>query len=75
MVQTRFVLILFFSMVTRKAACHAPTLSGALLVQQDVIGYFSHRIQRLKICPVVLPGSEPILFFSNYLSGLGFKPV
>ena len=36
MVQTRFALMLFFSMVAHKAACHAPTLSLALLVQQDV---------------------------------------
>ena len=32
MMQTRFTLILFFSMVTYKAACHAPVLSMALLV-------------------------------------------
>ena len=38
MVQTRFALILFFSMVAHKAACHAPTLLMALLVQQDVGG-------------------------------------
>ena len=36
---------------------------------------FSDRILRLKICPVVLHGYEPSLFFSNYLSCLGFKPV
>ena len=40
MVQTRFALILFFSMVARKAACRAPFPSMVLLVQQDVGGTF-----------------------------------
>ena len=31
MMQTRFALILFFSMVAHKAACDAPTLSKAFL--------------------------------------------
>ena len=40
MVQTRFALMLFFSMVAHKVTCNAPTLSMALLVQQDDGGTF-----------------------------------
>ena len=74
MVQTRFALILFFSMVTHKAACHAPNSVDGSFGTARCWRYFSHRILRLKICSVVLHGYEPSLFFSNYLSGLGFKP-
>ena len=80
MVQTRFALILYFRMVAHKAACH--TLSKAFLKSMKTWyrfcwcwRYFSHRILRLKICSVVLSGSEPSLFFSNYFFSLGFKPI
>ena len=59
MVQTRFALILFFSMVTHKAACHAPNSVGGSFGTARCWRYFSHRILRLKICPVVLHGYEP----------------
>ena len=34
---------------------------------------FTQNNLRSKICPLVLP--EPSLFFSRYLSDMGFKPV
>ena len=65
MVRTRFALILYFRMVTHKAACH--TLSKAFLKSVKTWcrfcwcwRYFSHRILRLKICSVVLlPALNP----------------
>ena len=81
MVQTRFALILYFRMVAHKAACH--TLSKAFF-EIDV-----DMVQILLVLKVLLTqnsevedlfcgassGSEPSLFFSNYLFSLGFKPI
>ena len=77
--RTRFALMLYFHMVAHKAACH--TLSKAFFNQEMV--------EILLILETVLTqdseaedlfrnassSSEPSLFFSNYLFGLGFKPI
>ena len=79
MVRTRFALILYFRMVSHKAACHI--LSKAFLKSMKTWyrfcccwRYFLHRILRLKICGAS-SGSEPSLFFSNYFFSLGLKPI
>ena len=81
MVQTRFALILYFRMVTHKAACH--TLSKAffeisedmvqILLMLDVLFTQDSKVEDL-FCGAS-SGSEPSLFISNYFFSLGFKPI
>ena len=81
MVLTRFALILYFRMVTHKAACQ--TLSKAFLdIDKDMV-------QILLMFEVLFPQDSKVeylfcgapsssklsLFFSNYLISLGFKPI
>ena len=62
MVQTRFALILFFSMVAHKAAFP----SMVLLVQQDVGGTFHTEFYE---------GSVLSCYIQSIFQQLGFKPV
>ena len=80
MVRTRFALILYFRMVAHKAACH--TLSKAFLksmktwyrlLMLEVLFTQDSNVEDL-FCGAS-SGSEPSLFFSNYLFMLGFKPI
>ena len=79
-VRTRCALILYFRTVARKAACH--TLSKAFFeIMEDMVRIllmvevlFTQYLKVDLFCCVPV-GSEPSLFFSNYLFGLGFKPV
>ena len=81
MVRTRFALILYFRMVTHKAACH--TLSKAffeinedmvqILLMLDVLFTQDSKVEDL-FCGAS-SSSEPSLFFSNYFFILGFKPI
>ena len=78
--QTRFVLILFFSMVAHKAACNLPNFVNGSFGTARCWRYFSRRILRLKICSVVLCGSEPSIFFSKnelslWLGGLSLFKI
>ena len=83
MVRTRFALIhvLYFRIVADKAACH--TLSKALLKSVKTWYRFFFMLEVLyaqdfeveDLFRGASSGSEPGLFFSNYLFGLGFKPI
>ena len=68
MVQTRFALILFFSMVTHKAACHAPNSVDGSFGTARCWRYFSHRILRLKICPAIWYMSYAICPVHSYMA-------
>ena len=79
--QNRFALILYFRMVAHKAACH--TLSKAffeisedmvqILLMLEVIFTQESKVEDM-FCGAS-SGSEPSLFFSNYFSSLGIKPI
>ena len=69
-------------MVAHKAACHVATLSNAFMKSlktwdrsADVGGTF-HTFSKIDDLSCGDPfDSEPGLFFSKYVSGMGFKPV
>ena len=78
--RTRFALILYFRMVAHKATCL--TLSKALKINEDMVQILlmlevlftlDSKVEDL-FCGAS-SGSEPSLFFSNYLFSLGFKPI
>ena len=81
MVQTRFALILYFLMVAHNAACQ--TLSKAffeinedmvqILLMLEVLFTQDSKVED-QFCGAS-SGSEPSLLFSNYLAGMGFKPI
>ena len=50
--RARFALILYFHMVAHKAACH--TLSKDMVKVLWMLEVLSHKVQRLKICSMVL---------------------
>ena len=77
--QIRFSLMLYFSMVSHKAACQ--TLSKAFLKSMMIWyrscwcwRYFSQRIRRLKICSVLLlPARRPACSSAVIFSAYGFN--
>ena len=81
MVGTRFALIFYFRMVALKAACH--TLSkGFFEINEDIVQIllmfeilFTQDSKVEDLFCGGPSGSEPSLFFSDFLFGLLFKPV
>ena len=78
MVRTKFALILYFRMVTHKAACH--TLSKAFFeIDEDMVQIllvmevlFTQDSEVEDLFCGASSGSEPSLFFHNYFFSLGF---
>ena len=81
MVRTRFALILYFRMVTHKAACQ--TLSKAFLKSVKIMVQILLMLEEFFTQYSKVEGlfyrassrSELSLFFSNYFFSLGFKPI
>ena len=81
MVRTRFAQVLYFRMVTHKAACH--TLSTAFFeINEDMVRIllmlevlFTQDFKVEDLFYGAPSGSEPSLFFSNYFFSLEFKPI
>ena len=78
MVRTNFALILYFRMVAHKAA--RPTLSKAFLINEHIVQILLMSellfMQDSKVVDLFCgdpSGSDPIVFFSNYLFSSGFK--
>ena len=81
MVRTRFALILYFSMVAHKAACHT-LVKGFFEINEDMVQIllmlevlFTQDSEVEDLFCGASSGSEPSLFFSNYFFSLGFKPI
>ena len=67
-------------MVAHKAACHnfqrlfkISEDMVQILLMLEILYIQDFKVEDLFCC--ALSGSEPSLFFSNYLFGLGFKPI
>ena len=82
MVQTRFALILFYSIVAYKTACLDTFLSKAMEISKNTVQIllmFEVLFTQYSKMEALLCGakfnSEPNLFFGNYLSGVGLKSV